>query len=165
MITERPRMGHFAGRLVSACLMLSSGGCDEPDTLAPDEPLVLGPLDQFRAELEPMLNKRCSSAACHASSERFLSLYAPGARRLDSARLYFDEPLSEEEAHLNAMQLAAFDDDVAIELEASMLLQKPLASRAGGVWHGGGDAFAGRYDPGYVVLLKWLQLRRDLAPR
>lgn len=122
------------------------------------EPLEVGAMERFTAEVEPVLEERCASGGCHGRVERPLSLYAPGQLRADRERLYLDEPLTAEELAHNARRLAAFAHGV--EAAGSLALRKPLAQEEGGCWHGGGDVFADDTDPGYRAIAGWLATRR-----
>lgn len=122
-------------------------------------PLQLGSMSVFELEVQPMIEERCASGGCHGRPERPLSLYAPGAQRMDERRVHLDEPLTDVELERNARRLAAFAQGV--DPEDSALLCKPLAQRAGGCHHRASDVFADRSDPGYRLLRDWL--RADAA--
>ncbi len=132
--------------LLAALSVLAFGCVEEPGT----HPLEIPSVGDFAATVQPMLTKSCASASCHGRRDRALVLYAPGAYRSDPARLYLDEPLTPAELKTNALNVAAFAQG-----EAPML-RKPLPPSAGGLWHGGGDVFAGTQDPGYQALVAWL---------
>ncbi len=142
-------------RLVSLLALALLSACTGPE--AGGEPLGVGPMEVFAAEVEPVLEERCASGGCHGRAERPLCLYAPGQHRADPARLYLDEPLTDAEVEHNARRLAAFAHGVSGA--DSLALRKPLAREEGGCWHGGGDVFSSETDPGYRIVERWLATR------
>lgn len=142
-------------RALSIVALLACVACDGPS--ASHAPLAMGSMEMFEAEVEPALEAHCASGGCHGRSDRPLSLYAPGQHRMDPARLYADEPLSEEEVHQNAQRLAAFA--WGVDGPDSLALRKPLSLEAGGCWHGGGDVFPDRSHPAYRAIERWLSTR------
>lgn len=121
------------------------------------EPLPMGDLASFEREVEPHLVERCASGGCHGRAERPLSLYAPGAYRDDPSRLFLDEPLTRAELEENARRVSAFA--LTEHARDSLVVRKPLALAAGGVWHGGGDVFLDDTDPACGALVRWLDAR------
>lgn len=117
-------------------------------------PLSVGDLAFFEAEVTPHLSERCASGGCHGDPERPLSLYAPGAHRQDAARLHLDEPLSPAEVLANARRVRAFA--LTERARDSLMVKKPLAPGAGGLWHGGGDVFLDDRDAACAALVQWL---------
>lgn len=92
----------------------------------------------FDARVEPVLDLRCASVACHGKPERELSLYAPLRWRENPSR---DEPLDASEHQHNYV--------------ASCLAQGALARKAlGGDGHP--VVFVDRADPDYAVLEAWV---------
>ena len=138
-----------------AALASAGSACAGPASDA--DPLLLGPMPLFVADVEPVLEDRCASGGCHGRAERPLCLFAPGQHRMDGARLHLDEPLSEAELAHNAQRLAAFAHGVAPR--ESLALRKPLALEHGGCWHGGGEVFGEPNDPGYRAIERWLAAR------
>jgi hypothetical protein len=135
--------------------LLLFAACEGP---APGrEPLPMADLARFEAEVQPHLALRCASGGCHGRPERPLSLFAPGAHRLDRERLHLDEPLSRAELEENARRTSAFA--LVPHARGSLMVQKPLAQAAGGLWHGGGDVFLDESDPSCRALVSWLDAR------
>lgn len=138
-----------------ACAATLLAGCLAP--VGEGEPLQVGSVEVFAAEVQPVLAERCATGGCHGRPDRMLALYAPGQHRADPDRVYLDEPLTTEELWANAERLAAFAhgrDGVD-----SLALRKPLAIEAGGCFHEGGDVFRTRTDPGYRSIERWLSTR------
>lgn len=138
--------------LALATLLLAAGACEGPGLGG--APLAVGPLDVFAREVEPVLETRCAQGGCHGRADRPFSLYAPGQLRADARRLHLAEPLSVGEVATNARRVAALA--VPGAPDDSPALRKPLALAAGGAYHGGGDVFVDRTDPGYRALRSWL---------
>lgn len=142
---------------MGATLAVLALGCDGP---APGgRPIVVAELGRFAREVEPQLERRCAQGSCHGRADRPFSLYAPGALRRDPARTYLDEPIGADELAANAERVAAFAVDGG-SLADCLVLRKPLAVSAGGVWHGGGDVFEDASDPAYEAIRDWLELCR-----
>lgn len=139
---------------------LAAAGCDGPPIGG--RRIVVGALGQFTRDVEPQLEERCAQGGCHGRPERPFALYAPGVYRLDTSRTYLDEPLDASEVGANAERVAAFAVGDG-PLDDCMVLRKPLAVSAGGVWHGGGDVFADASDPTYAALRAWLAACRAVA--
>lgn len=118
------------------------------------ETFRVGALAAFESEVEPHLEARCASAGCHGRDERPLRLYARGEHRIDPARRWLDEPLDATELEANALAVAGFAQGPTVE--DALVLRKPLAQRAGGCWHGGGDVFADTSDVAYRALADWI---------
>jgi hypothetical protein len=140
-------------RLGLALLLLAACEGPAPGT----EPLPLADLTRFEAEVQPHLALRCASGGCHGRPERPLSLFAPGAHRLDRERVHLDEPLSRVELEENARRVSAFA--LTPRARDSLIVRKPLAQAAGGLWHGGGDVFLDDGDPSCRALVAWLDAR------
>ncbi len=136
-------------------LLAATSGCVE---LGPAQPLRIGDFEEFRVSVQPVLAAECASASCHGRVARPLALYAPGALRMDPAATFRDESVTEPELRANMRRLAAMaaEGDPA----QSAVLLKPLTEAAGGHAHGGGDVFSSPGDPGYVLLLDWLEAAR-----
>ena len=140
--------------LVATCV-LSLVGCVGP--VGEEEALEVGSIEMYAAEIQPIVAERCASGGCHGRPERLLPLFAPGQYRLDPARTYYDEPLSDEELWANAERLSAFaHGERGVD---SLALRKPLAEAAGGCFHEGGDVFRTTTDPGYRLMERWLATR------
>ncbi len=148
-----------------ALLVLGGSACVvEPP---PDEPVPAGDLEAFALTVQPVLDARCADPTCHGRSDRPLTLFSPGRYRLDPARTFLVEALAPAELEANARVLAAFalDPPLADDVDACLVLRKPLALTAGGCEHGGGEIFPGRDDREYRALRAWLsELDRGGAP-
>lgn len=134
-------------------LAAASAGCLGPPI--GEHPLAVGPLDEFEAQVQPLLEQECAQGGCHGRPDRPFVLYAAGAYRADPERTHLSEPLSFEETEMNAWRLAALA--VPDDPRSSLSLLKPLAIEGGGIHHGGGDVFPDPDDPRYQVLLHWLE--------
>jgi len=139
--------------------LLLAAACDGPTQRY--EPLEVGPLEVFAAEVQPHIESRCASAGCHGAVGRPLSLYARGQYRAEPERTFYDEQLTRRELEANAERVAAFAHGSTVE--ACLFLQKPLAQEAGGVYHGGGDVFVDADDPAYRAIALWLARRSPLS--
>jgi hypothetical protein len=145
-------MRRDAWRIALAAGLLAGAACEGPGLAS--TPLAVGPLDDFAHEVEPVLEARCAQGGCHGRADRPFSLYAPGQLRADPRRTHLAEPLTEGEVAVNARRIAALA--VPGSTDDSPALRKPLALSAGGSYHGGGDVFVDRTDPGYRALRSWL---------
>jgi len=145
--------------LLPVTCALALTGCVGP--VGDGEPLEVGSIEMYAAEIQPIVTERCASGGCHGRPDRLLALYAPGQHRMDPARTYYDEPLSDEELWVNAERLAAFAHGE--DAPASLTLRKPLAEEAGGCFHEGGDVFRTTTDPGYRLMERWLATRGLVA--
>lgn len=149
-IRRHPALGLLAA--------LALAGCVGP--VGEVEALELASIELFAEEIEPDLELRCASGGCHGNAERPLSLYAPGAYRADPAATYLDEPLTAWEVRQNARRVSAFAHGDSAW--SSLVIQKPLARSAGGVWHGGGEIYAETEDLACRALVRWLELRAPI---
>ncbi len=115
--------------------------------------------DCFRCNVQPVLAARCAFGECHASAQRPLRLYAVGRMRLDVGWDRLGAPLSQAELDANYEVSRGFVADVQTD---SMLLTKPLDTRAGGLYHraqdlfGDDDVFLSTADPGYARIAEWI---------
>ncbi|MCC6876171.1 MAG: hypothetical protein IT378_17820 [Sandaracinaceae bacterium] len=119
--------------------------------------IPLASLEVYERSVQPHVAERCGSGGCHGREERPLALYTPGAYRADPARVFLDEPLTAWELRENARRLSAMA--LGVRAERSVVVLKPLALEAGGLWHGGGDVFTELDDPACRVLSAWLDAR------
>ncbi|MBK7076610.1 MAG: hypothetical protein IPH44_30390 [Myxococcales bacterium] len=136
-----------------ALLLATVVGC----AVEPPPPVALpvGDPAVFAALAEPVLERRCADASCHADADRAFALYSPGRRRADPARQFLHEPLTPDELAANARVVAGF----ALEplrtgepIDACPVLCKPLAVGAGGCGHGPGALFRGADERDYQGL-------------
>jgi hypothetical protein len=148
-------------RRATIVLLALAAGCQSL------EETVAAPLldeSAFRCEVEPVLAARCAFYPCHGSPLRPFRVYAPNRLRLDPPRpptgYRLGEPLTAAEHRANyemARQLAYQPD-----FDGSLLLLKPLAVEAGGLFHGGrtlyggADVFDSPSDRGYRLIERWL---------
>ena len=126
----------------------------------PDIPLPAVDVASFASEVQPILERRCGSPACHGRVERPLALYGSGSYRADSTRRFLVEPLSAAELAANARSVAAFvlePRERGAALASSRVLCKPLALAAGGCGHQGGAQWLSPSEREYRQLLSWLQ--------
>ncbi len=126
------------------------------DGLAKREDLTLLDENYFRCNVQPVLAARCSFMACHGNDERPLMLFAEQRFRLSIPWDEYETPLTDEELLANFRMASGFvgrDDG-----EETLLADKPLDARVGGLFHRGrdlfgeDDVFLDRGDVGYQVL-------------
>jgi hypothetical protein len=110
---------------------------------------------EFEAQVQPILAERCGNPTCHGRPERPFSVFSPLAWRLDAARTYLQEPLTEEELVHNYVSACVFASEADAPADAA-LVRKPLADTIG-VYHGGGVIFDGRADRNYRAVHAWLE--------
>ncbi|MBL8621029.1 MAG: hypothetical protein JNK64_06980 [Myxococcales bacterium] len=134
-------------------LLLTIAAC----AVEPPPPVALpvGDPAVFAARAEPVLERRCADASCHADADRAFALYSPGRRRADPARQFLHEPLTPDELAANARVVAG----LALEplragepIDACPVLCKPLAIDAGGCGHVPGPLFRGADERDYQGL-------------
>lgn len=98
----------------------------------------------FVEDVQPILQERCAGSSCH------------GARIAD---LYLTCGSDERERRWNyEVSLRHLSESPA----SSELLRRPLAMRAGGVYHEGGDVLVDTEDADYRTILRWAE---DIAAR
>ncbi len=127
-----------------------------------DDPVGLPDVDPqfFRCNVQPVLAARCSFMDCHGNAERPLSLYAEQRYRLGIDWVDFETPLTGEELAANFDTVRSFIARGANEPQ--LLSEKPLDTRAGGLYHQGkgdygpDDVFLSTDDPGYVLLREFI---------
>ncbi|MBK7538353.1 MAG: PD40 domain-containing protein [Myxococcales bacterium] len=93
---------------------------------------------EFRSQVQPLL-RTCAGAACHGAPQSDFYVTCGD----DDTQLAF-----------NFAQAWAF---VAEPVDDSQLLRVPLAVKAGGLPHSGGDQLASRSDPKYLALRAWAE--------
>ncbi len=97
--------------------------------------------DAFKAKVQPILTAHgCNAASCH------------GAPQSD---FYTTCGMTDDELAFNFSQAWSF---VNTPVEDSQLLRVPLAVKAGGRGHTGGDQFAGLDDKDYLAVRDWAQM-------
>lgn len=110
----------------------------------------------FRCEVQPVLAASCAFMACHGNDERPLSLYAEQRFRLGISWDDYETPITEAELAANLRTVEGFVGRTSSDV--SLLSEKPLDSRAGGLFHrgkdlfGSDDVFLSRSDVGYGIL-------------
>jgi len=109
----------------------------------------------FVSEVQPVLAERCGNPSCHGRQDRPFAIYSQRNWRMDPARTFLAEPLSDEELAHNYNTSCVFVSEADMPAE-TLLLLKPLADWAG-TSHGGGVIFDGTTDPDYELLLRWIQ--------
>lgn len=141
----------MVGALVAgATTSCSQQGLDSAEDLASLD------LAYFRCNVQPVLAARCSFMACHGNDERPLMIFAEQRFRLDVSWDDYETPLTDDELRANFRMASAFVGHE--ESEANLLVEKPLDTRAGGLFHRGrdlfgqDDVFLDRQDVGYQVL-------------
>jgi hypothetical protein len=154
-----------------AFLLLLSTGCPRSDLNQAVDPNDQLDYNFFVCNVQPVLMRRCSYLACHGTAQHALRLYSPGKLRLtdDGTRNTRDSGLSADEVQLNyraasGMVLTATPAQRAQpDVQAVLLLGKPLARRAGGGEHHGVGifpaypAFDPADDPEWNALVQWVQ--------
>lgn len=125
----------------------------------PPVPLPEGDLELFASTVHPVLAAHCGDPSCHGRSDRPLEVYSTGQHRSDPARVFLEEPISQDEVVRNARNVAAFALDATSPDECAVL-RKPLARAAGGEWHEGGEIFPSRDDRDYRAVRAWLSSLR-----
>ena len=140
---------------VTLTLLLCLSACAQDGIKRTEE---LTPLDSnfFRCEVQPVLAARCSFMACHGNGERPLSLYAEQRFRLGISWDDYETPLTDQELAANLITIEGFV--ARTSSDADLLSEKPLDTRAGGLFHrgkdlyGNDDVFLSRQDLGYRAL-------------
>ena len=137
-----------------------------------DGPIELPDLDanEFRCNVEPILQARCAYPLCHGDSRRPFRIYARNRHRLQvpgpSAIPEGGPPLIDRNFPLTAEETQANFDvarGFARDTDQALLVLKPLDVSADGSFHrardlfGGVDVFANRDDYGYGVFLAWVR--------
>jgi hypothetical protein len=152
-------------RVVALAVGLVAAACavDNPTV----EPAALDEA-MFRCRVEPVLVERCAFPACHGAADRPFRLHGPGRTRLEPAGQAYDAPMSEAEHRANWVSALGFATP-APGYDEALLVEKPLAPRLGGAYHGanrmyGGQApFQSDADPGLMALRVWLDGAREEA--
>lgn len=115
----------------------------------------------FRCQVQPVLTASCAFMDCHGNGVRPLSIYAEQRYRLEISWDDFETPITDDELAANLRTVAGFvarDDR-----QPQLLSEKPLDTRAGGLFHrgrdlyGNDDVFLSRDHPGYRILRELAQ--------
>jgi hypothetical protein len=112
---------------------------------------------QFEAEVYPVLLRDCAFEACHASTDRFLQVFGPGRTRIAPTIKPLDPEVPIEISHAYDRARSMID---AKHPEDSLLLRKPLATKAGGSGHEGADSlgrnvYQSRLEPAWLAISRW----------
>ena len=145
----------MVARSLLVLMALALLGCAQ-DRIAERRDLI--ELDEhfFRCEVQPVLAARCSFMACHGNDERPLMLFAEQRFRLGISWDDFETPLTDEELAANFRMVRGFARQG--DSQPDLLVEKPLDTRAGGLFHRGkdlfgqDDVFLDRSDPGFRIL-------------
>ncbi len=116
----------------------------------------------FRCEVQPVIATRCAFLACHGIENRPFKVYAEQRFRLDLSWSVdeYDLPTTDEEVAANLQMVRGFVGSKGGGVD--LLTQKPLDTRAGGLFHrgkgpyGDDDTFIDRGDPGYKILSEFI---------
>lgn len=123
-------------------------------------------MQRFANEAYPVLLRDCGFAACHGATDRFFRIYGPGRTRLP-AELAFTDPPTAEEIQQSYDRTRSMIDVKRPAL--SLLLRKPLATKAGGAGHKGDDSlgrnvYLSASDPNFQTLRAWVLGQAPLVP-
>lgn len=149
----------MSARTLLTLAALAAGGC------AVDNPAAARPaLDEamFACRVEPVLVERCGFPSCHGAPGRTFRVYGPGRTRLDPAATEPRAPLTDDEHRANLRSALGFAGPAA-GYDEPLLVEKGLAERLGGAFHGATRMFGGRSpfqdedDPGLAALRVWLE--------
>jgi hypothetical protein len=113
---------------------------------------------QFEQDVYPVLLRDCAFHACHGSTDRFLQVFGPGRGRIAPEIKAVDPAAPIEIEHSYDRARSMIDGN---HLEQSLLLRKPLATKAGGSGHEGADelgrnVYQSKIEPGYVAISRWV---------
>jgi len=148
---------------LSRWLLLGAGALLAPGCLTElDRPAAPAVLDEpfFNCRVQPVLTRDCSALACHGDPRRYFRLYARNRLRWGGTEADRNELMRDSERAFDIASARAFVDATAPE--KSLLLQKPLDQKSGGLYHGGaerygqGDVYLTPSDSGYQVLFDWV---------
>lgn len=141
-------------RLIAAVALLACA-CAQ-DGL--EDPVELPAADGhfFRCNVQPVLAARCSFMECHGNGDRPLIVFAEQRLRAGVSWDEFDTPLTDDELQANFKIARGF---IARKPgDEHQISDKPLDTRAGGLFHrgrdlyGADDVFLSRDDVGYQIL-------------
>lgn len=138
----------MVGRTILALGLLVGCSQDSLDALGPKSETSS---DFFRCFVQPELAKGCAFMDCHGNQDRPLRIYAEQRYRLGIDWIDYETPLTDEELAANLATVRGFVD-------SNLLFDKPLDTRAGGLYHGAvglygpSDVFADTDDTGYIIL-------------
>lgn len=136
---------------LTAALACACASTEESSALASPDRAV------FDTKVWPILVRDCGFSECHGNEPRFFRVVGPGHVRLDPATRPTD-PVTPAELQLSYERARSMLN--AADLEASLLLLKPLEVAAGGSGHEGTDSFGRNVyrtldDPNFQTLVRW----------
>jgi hypothetical protein len=151
---RRDLLGASSASAVLAVALVACQGLGGP------APSPETPLDEafFRCRVQPVLTKNCATLACHGDGARPFVVFARNRLRLGGSEADRNAFLGDDERAYNFRSAAAMVD--ADRPDESPLLMKPLATAAGGWFHGatrlegGQDVFDER-EGEWTVLSDW----------
>jgi hypothetical protein len=139
-----------------ALLLAVIAGC------APTQGEIGLPIDDialYTSHVHPLLEGSCATLDCHGAPGRPLRLYSEtGLRIADSLRTAPGlplTPLTEEEFIANVQSIAAVDA-TETDVDARVVLLKPLSNTGGGIHHFGGQIWSGPEDVAYRCVRSWM---------
>jgi hypothetical protein len=145
----------IVSRALAFSIATSLGACANETTA-----LTLSTPDrmQFEREVYPVLLRDCGFQACHGSTDRFLQVFGPGRGRIALEIKPLDPIVPMEIEHSYNRARSMIDVN---HLEQSLLLRKPLATKAGGSGHEGADdlgrnVYQSPIEPGYAAISRWV---------
>lgn len=149
------RVLESVGRALTLSIVASLGACANESTA-----LVVSTPDrmQFEREVYPVLLRDCGFHACHGSTDRFLQVFGPGRGRIALEIKPFDPAAPSEIEHSYNRARSMIDVN---HLAQSLMLRKPLATKAGGSGHEGADelgrnVYQSPLEPGYAAISRWV---------
>ena len=158
-------------RLACAIVLFGGFGCVQSGI---DRKEDLPTVDEhyFRCEVQPVIAATCAFMDCHGTEERRLPLYAEQRFRLGISWDDYETPLTPEELAANLRAVRGF---IARDpSEPQLLSEKPLDTRAGGMFHRGrdlygtDDVFLSTDETGYKALRQFIAgmtANADCVPR
>lgn len=115
----------------------------------------------FRCQVQPVIAARCAFMECHGTPERALPIYAEQRYRLGIDWREYETPITPDELAANFHAVRGF---IARDgSETDLLSEKPLDTRAGGLFHRGkdlygrDDVFLSKDDAGYRILRDFIE--------
>ena len=145
--------------LVLVLVLATVSACVQSD-IASSEPPPDADSNFFRCEVQPVIAARCSFMECHGSAERAMPIFAEQRYRLGISWDDYETPLTADELAENFRVVRGFFARPGETYD--LLSEKPLDTRAGGLFHRGkdlygrDDVFLTRDDAGYAALRKFI---------
>lgn len=144
--------------LFLASVTLALWSCSSVENDEAPEQLASLSEPSFRCNVEPILARDCSFAACHGQAGTPLRLYTVGKLRAEAPASLEEQlaPLTDAEHHANFRSALGFTFG-GVEADDNLLLRKVLPAAEGGYHHGGGALFSGKTDSRAVAIRAWLE--------